>query len=142
MRERLERNILRAGLRVLKGERASLEENIGQRAVAVDLENLVWEYQIMENGVWIIGVLQYQLQTEYNDLSQHIESLRQQRNVNIHKQSAVCAMYVCDVCVCVICVMCEVGDEGGGMAEEFIERGRQLKHDIAELEVQYTTEVM
>ena len=41
MKERLERNILRAGLRTLRGDRAALEENVRQRAVAVDLEKLV-----------------------------------------------------------------------------------------------------
>ena len=41
VKERLERNILRAGLRLLKGDRAALEENVRQRAVSVDLEKLV-----------------------------------------------------------------------------------------------------
>ena len=41
VRERLERNILRAGLRLLRGERAALEENVRQRAVSVDLDKLV-----------------------------------------------------------------------------------------------------
>ncbi|CAI8048491.1 Serine--tRNA ligase, mitochondrial [Geodia barretti] len=69
VRERLERNILRAGLRLMKGDRAALEENVRQRAVSVDLEKL------------------YQLQSEYFGLNGHLQTLRQQRNINIHAQS-------------------------------------------------------
>ena len=43
VREQLERNILRAGLRALKGDGQALEKNIRDRAVAVDLQKLVWE---------------------------------------------------------------------------------------------------
>lgn len=41
VRERLQRNIIRAGLRALKGDRYALEKNIKDRAVAVDLQKLV-----------------------------------------------------------------------------------------------------
>ena len=41
VRERLERNILRAGLRALKGDRHSLVKNVQERAAAVDVQRLV-----------------------------------------------------------------------------------------------------
>lgn len=41
VKERLERNILRAGLRALKGDRQSLEKNLKDRAMDVDLQKLV-----------------------------------------------------------------------------------------------------
>ena len=44
VKERLERNILRAGLRLLRGDRAALEENVRRRAVSVDLEKLVTKH--------------------------------------------------------------------------------------------------
>jgi hypothetical protein len=59
VKERLERNILRAGLRLMKGDRAALEESVRQRAVSVDLEKLVrlhhlftmyWWYDSREYG--------------------------------------------------------------------------------------------
>ncbi|CAI8048489.1 Serine--tRNA ligase, chloroplastic/mitochondrial [Geodia barretti] len=96
VRERLERNILRAGLRLMKGDRAALEENVRQRAVSVDLEKL------------------YQLQSEYFGLNGHLQTLRQQRNINIHAQSKVMR----------------------GDGNEHVEKGRQLRDEIAELEDQ------
>ena len=41
VRERLERNIFRAGMRILRGDRRALEKNLEERGVAVDLEKLV-----------------------------------------------------------------------------------------------------
>lgn len=41
VKERLERNILRAGLRALKGNRRDLEKNLKDRAMDVDLQKLV-----------------------------------------------------------------------------------------------------
>ncbi|CAI8048494.1 hypothetical protein GBAR_LOCUS26742 [Geodia barretti] len=101
VRERLERNILRAGLRLMKGDRAALEENVRQRAVSVDLEKL------------------YQLQSEYFGLNGHLQTLRQQRNINIHAQSKVMR----------------------GDGNEHVEKGRQLRDEIAELEVSHDCHV-
>jgi seryl-tRNA synthetase len=99
VKERLERNILRAGLRLMKGDRAALEESVRQRAVSVDLEKL------------------YELQSEYSGLNEHLQTLRQQRNSNIHAQSKVM--------------------RGEGRAgTEHVEKGRQLRDEIAELEDQ------
>ena len=55
-----------------------------------------------------MGFPQFQLQTEYIDLSQRIELLRQQRNVNISTQSTVSstAALCVRVCMCVCACVC------------------------------------
>ena len=61
VKERLERNILRAGLRVLKGDREALERNVRDRDVDVDLEKLVYFVHVVYVllvyglGVWDYG---------------------------------------------------------------------------------------
>jgi hypothetical protein len=94
VRERLERNIFRAGLRVLKGDRHALEKNLRERGVVLDLQKLL------------------QLRREHQTVCQHIEALRQQRNINIQQHSTE-----------------------GDANEEYVSRGKQLKQDITELEV-------
>lgn len=48
--ERLVQNIIRAGLRVLKGDRRALERNVRDREVDIDLQKLVRVIMIMYEG--------------------------------------------------------------------------------------------
>jgi len=98
---RLEQNVLRAGLRALKGDVSALKKNVEERGLALDVDKLVcyghryrsgvsvWVYEGM--CVWEHGLpwLQVELRQQHSDLSSRIEKLRQERNINIKQFATI-----------------------------------------------------